>query len=208
MKVLLINGSVHLNGTTKATLNIVAEKLNNNGIETEIIDIGGDPIRDCMSCGKCKDGSGRCAFNDDIVNRFLEKAEGADGFVFGTPVYYSHPAGRLLDFMDRVFYAGGKVMKHKPVFSLAVARRTGSVASIDVMNKHFTISQMPVISSTYWNQTHGSKGEDVVKDEEGVETMLNAAENMAWILKCIEAGKKQNIFPPNTVKTKRTNFIR
>jgi len=207
MKVILVNGSLHEKGTTGTALEVVSKRLNDNGIETEIFNIGSAPIKDCMACGACKKLEGRCV-NDDLVNRFLEKAETADGFVFGTPVYYSHPSGRLLAFMDRVFYAGGKVLKYKPVYSIAAARRTGSVESVDVLNKHFSITQMPIVTSTYWGEIHGSKGEDIPFDEEGMETILNGADNLAWLLNCIDVAKKKGVNYPNTAKTKRTNFVR
>ena len=144
----------------------------------------------------------------DIINKIIEKAKTSDGFVFGTPVYYAHPSGRILSVLDRVFYAGGSAFQHKPGAAIASARRAGTSASIDVLNKYFTISQMPVVSSTYWNMVHGTKAEDVLKDEEGVQTMRNIGMNMAWLLKCIESGKNNGIDYPQTQKVKRTNFVR
>lgn len=149
----------------------------------------------------------RCIFDDDIVNKFIEKAEECDGYVFGTPVYYAHPTGRILSVLDRVFYAGKKVFQFKPASAIACARRAGTSSSLDVLNKYFTISQMPIVSSTYWNTIHGNNEEETSKDEEGMQTMYNLGKNMAWILKCIEAGKKQGIVCPENTK-KHTNFIR
>jgi len=143
-----------------------------------------------------KEGKKRCTFNDDIVNTIIEKAETSDGFVFGTPVYYAHPTGRILSVLDRAFYAGKKVFEFKPGASIASARRAGTTASFDVLNKYFTISQMPIVSSTYWNNIHGNTREEVNKDLEGMQTMYNLGKNMAWMLKCIEAGKNNNILPP------------
>lgn len=207
MKVLLINGSSRKECTYTA-LSKVAESLNEEGIDTEIINIGGTPIRDCIGCGMCaKNGNSRCVFNDDIVNEIIEKAEGSDGFIFGTPVYYAHPTGRILSVLDRAFYAGKKAFAFKPGASIISARRGGTVASFDVLNKYFTISQMPIVSSTYWNNVHGNNKEEVVQDLEGMQTMYNLGKNMAWLLKCIEIGKKNDINTPEN-KTIKTNFIR
>lgn len=207
MKVLLINGSSRKECTYTA-LGKVAESLNEEGIETEIINLGGTPVRDCIGCNMCaKNGNARCVFNDDIVNTIIEKAEESDGFVFGTPVYYAHPSGRILSVLDRAFYAGKKAFEFKPGASIISARRGGTVASFDVLNKYFTISQMQIVSSTYWNNVHGNNKEEVVQDLEGMQTMYNLGKNMAWILKCIESGKQNNINQPvNT--TVKTNFIR
>lgn len=207
MKVLLINGSSRKECTYTA-LSKVAESLNDEGIETEIINLGGTPVRDCIGCKMCaKNGNARCVFNDDIVNTIIEKAEESDGFIFGTPVYYAHPSGRILSVLDRAFYAGKKAFEFKPGASIISARRGGTVASFDVLNKYFTISQMPIVSSTYWNNVHGNNKEEVVQDLEGMQTMYNLGKNMAWILKCIEIGKQNNINQPvNT--TVKTNFIR
>ena len=207
MKVLLINGSSRRECTFTA-LSKVAESLNEEGIETEIISIGGNPIRDCIACGMCtKNGDSRCVFKDDVVNEIIEKAEKSDGFIFGTPVYYAHPTGRILSILDRVFYAGKKAFEFKPGASVISARRGGTVASFDVLNKYFTINQMPVVSSTYWNNVHGNNKEEVKQDLEGMQTMYNLGKNMAWLLKCIESGKNNNINTPEN-KTVKTNFIR
>ena len=207
MKVLLINGSSRRECTFTA-LSKVAESLNEEGIETEIISIGGNPIRDCIACGMCtKNGDSRCVFKDDVVNEIIEKAEKSDGFVFGTPVYYAHPTGRILSVLDRAFYAGKKAFEFKPGASVISARRGGTVASFDVLNKYFTISQMPIVSSTYWNNVHGNNKEEVKQDLEGMQTMYNLGKNMAWLLKCIESGKNNNINRPVN-KTVKTNFIR
>jgi len=207
MKVLLINGSSRKECTYTA-LSKVAESLNEEGVETEIINIGGNPIRDCIGCGMCaKNGNHRCIFNDDVVNEIIEKAEKSDGFVFGSPVYYAHPSGRILSVLDRTFYAGKKAFEFKPGASIISARRGGTVASFDVLNKYFTINQMPIVSSTYWNNVHGNKKEEVVQDLEGMQTMYNLGKNMAWLLKCIESGKQNNIETPKN-KDVKTNFIR
>ena len=205
MKVLLLNGSVHPKGTTYTALSKIAETLEAGGIETEICQIGPKPISDCMACMQCVK-LGKCVI-DDAVNEFVEKARQADGFVFGTPVYYAHPSGRILSFLDRAFYSGKSAFLFKPGASVAVARRGGTEAAFDVLNKYFTISSMPVVSSTYWNNVFGANGEDALQDAEGMAVMENLGNNMAWMLKCIQAGKAQGITPPEQTKA-RTNFIR
>ncbi len=208
MKVLLINGSSRPNGCTYTALSVVAEELNKEGIETEIVFLGNEPVRDCTACMSCRKLDGKCIFDNDIVNKIIDKAKEADGFVFGSPVYYAHPSGRILSVLDRVFYAGGFAFAHKPAAAVASARRGGTTATFDVLNKYFTISQMPVVSSTYWNMVHGACPEDVMKDEEGLQTMRNIGLNMAWLLKCIKAGKDSGIETPVADKSHRTNFIR
>ena len=208
MKVLLLNGSSHPHGCTDTALREVASALENAGIDAEILFLGNDPVRDCTACGTCAKAPGKCVFDDDIVNRIIEKAREADGFVFGTPVYYAHPSGRILSILDRVFYAGKNTFVYKPAAAIASARRAGTTASLDVLQKYFTISQMPVVSSTYWTMVHGKEAQDVLKDEEGLQTMRNLASNMAWMLRCIEAGKAMGIQPPQAESGARTNFIR
>lgn len=207
MKVLLVNGSIHAKGCTYTALSEAAKILNESDIETEIIQLGPTSYQDCIACGSCRK-TGKCAFDSDCVNETIEKAKTSDGFVFGTPVYYAHPSGRILSFLDRVFYAGSSNFLHKPGFAIASARRAGTIASFDVLNKYFTISQMPIVASTYWNEVHGSCAEDVLQDLEGMQTVRNAARNMAWLLKCIEAGRKAGITPPEAERQARTNFIR
>ena len=208
MKVLLLNGSSHPSGCTYTALREVAVSLEVAGIETEILFLGNEPVRDCTACGTCAKVPGKCVFDDDIVNRIIEKARGADGFIFGTPVYYAHPSGRILSVLDRVFYAGKSAFIHKPAAAIASARRAGTTATLDVLQKYFTISQMPVVTSTYWTMVHGKQPEDVLKDEEGLQTMRNLASNMVWMLRCIEAGKAAGIQPPQAESGARTNFIR
>lgn len=208
MRVLLLNGSSHLHGCTDTALREIAAVLEAAGIEAEILFLGNEPVRDCTACGACRTAPGRCVFDDDIANKVIAKAEAADGFVFGTPVYYSHPSGRILSVLDRVFYAGKHAFAHKPAAAIASARRAGTTATLDVLQKYFTISQMPIVSSTYWTMVHGKQSEDVLKDEEGLQTMRNLASNMAWMLRCIEAGKAAGIQPPQAESGARTNFIR
>ena len=206
MKVLMLNGSAKPNGNTYTALLEVGKQLEKEGISYEIVQIGAKPIRDCIGCGKCNENG--CVFTDDEVNAFVAKAKEADGFVFGTPVYYAHPSGRILSFLDRVFYSSGRVFQFKPGASVAVARRGGTTASFDCMNKYFGISQMPVAGSTYWNQVHGRVPGEAALDEEGLQTMRNLARNLAWMMKCFEAGREKGIGLPEMERGVMTNFIR
>ena len=174
MKVLLFNGSCNEHGCTYTALKEIADVLESNGIESEIIQVGKGPIRDCIGCGACRKLGGQCVFKDDIVNESIEKARDADGFIFGSPVYYAHPSGRLLSFMDRLFYAGGVNFKFKPAAAIASARRAGTTASLDAIIKHFTINQMPVVSSNYWPMVHGGQNcpDDAKKDLEGMQVCV------------------------------------
>ncbi len=209
MKVLMINGSPRPRGCTFTALSVVAEALNREGIETEIVQSGAGALRDCIGCRKCREnGDSRCIFNDDVVNGIIAKAEQADGFVFGSPVYYAHPSGRILSLLDRLFYAGSEAFMNKPGAAVVSARRAGTTASLDVLNKYFTISRMPVVSSRYWNMVHGQTPEDVMQDAEGVQVMELLGRNMAWLLKCIAAGKQAGILPPQLDNPVMTNFIR
>lgn len=206
MKVLMLNGSPKANGNTYTALLEIGKQLNKENIEYEIMQIGGAPMRDCIGCGRCTENG--CIFSDGGVNEFIAKAKEADGFVFGTPVYYAHPSGRILSFLDRVFYSGGRAFKFKPAASVAVARRSGTTASFDCLNKYFGISQMPVAGSTYWNNVHGAVPGEVSFDEEGMRTMRNLARNLAWMIRCFDAGKKNGIPLPETETGNKTNFIR
>lgn len=209
MKVLLVNGSPHEKGCTYTALSVVAETLNKEGIETEIFHIGTEPISGCRGCGACrKQKLGKCVV-DDIVNVFGEKAKQADGFIFGSPVHYASAAGSLLAFMDRFFYSAGKdTLRLKPAAAVASARRAGTTATLDILNKYFTISEMPVVSSRYWNMVHGSRPEDVYMDEEGMAVMRTLGRNMAFLLKALEAAKSAGIEFPEQEPNVRTNFIR
>ena len=206
MKVLLVNGSSHRNGCTYTALEEISIVLNNEGIDTEIFQLGNPEIKDCSGCGACRQ-LGKCVFND-IVNPFVEKASEFDGFIFGTPVYYAHPSGRILSFLDRAFYSGGKAFAYKPAAAVASARRSGTTASFDVLNKYFTINNMPIVSANYWNNIHGHVAEDAKQDLEGLQTMRALARNMAWLLKCIDNGKKMGITIPEQEEKIRTNFIK
>ncbi len=207
MKVLLVNGSPNEHGCTDAALNIVATALNEMGVETEIFWIGKAPVGGCMACGACRK-LGKCIQNDQ-VNAFVEKAKEAHGFIFGSPVHYAAMSGNLTAFMDRAFYSGGKdTYRYKPAAGVLSARRAGTTAAFDQINKYFTISEMPLVSSRYWNMVHGAKAEDVIQDAEGVACMRQLGKNMAYLLQCLEAGKKAGIQPPEQEPAVRTNFIR
>lgn len=207
-KVLLVNGSSRQEGNTSVALAEVAVALEGHGIETETMWLGNKPVNDCIACGKCAELGGKCVIDNDMVNELIAKAAQADGFVFGTPVYYAHPSGRILCALDRAFYAGGVAFRHKPGAAVAVARRGGTTASFDVLNKYFTICEMPVVSSTYWNNVHGRLPGEAAQDAEGLQTMRNIGQNMAWLLKCIEAGKAAGIDAPVAERGQMTNYIR
>ncbi|MBP3603300.1 MAG: flavodoxin family protein [Lachnospiraceae bacterium] len=206
MKVLLINGSPNAKGCTYTALSEVEKILNENNIETEMIQIGNKAIRGCIGCGGCK-STKRCVFDDDLVNEVIAKMESADGLIIGSPVYFASPNGNLMSMLDRMFYAGD-CFAHKPAAAVVSARRAGTTVSLDDLNKYFSIRQMLTVGSTYWNMVHGSKPEDVLCDEEGLQTMRNLGRNMAWILKCIEAGAATGIKAPAAEREKWTNFIR
>ncbi len=206
MKVLMLNGSPKAAGNTNRALVEIGETLVKEGIEYEIFQMGGKPLRDCIGCGQCTEEG--CIFDDDLANEFIAKAKEADGFVFGTPVYYAHPSGRILSLLDRVFYSSGSHLAHKPAAAIAIARRGGTTAALDTLQKHITYNQMPLVSSTYWSIAHGCTLGEVEKDEEGMRTMRNLGHNMAWMLKCIEAGKQAGIEVPQAEAGPSTNFIR
>ena len=206
MKVLLVNGSPNREGCTYTALKEVSKTLEENGIDTEIFQVGNKHIGGCIGCGSCKK-TGEC-FMEDGVNEFVEKAKEADGFVFGSPVYYAAASGSITSFLDRAFYSGGKHMAFKPGAVICSARRAGTTSTLDQLSKYLTICNMPVVSSQYWNMVHGNTPEEVKKDLEGMQTMRVLGRNMAWLIKCIELGKKNNILKPELEERERTNFIR
>lgn len=207
MKVLLVNGSPNENGCTATALNIVAESLRETGVETQTFWVGKAPVGGCMACLACRK-LGKCVQNDK-VNEFAELAKEADGFVFGSPVHYAAMSGNMTGFMDRLFYSSpAENFRFKPVAGVISARRGGTTAAFDQINKYFTIAQMPIVSSRYWNMVHGAKPEDVLRDEEGVACMQVLGKNMAYFLRCLEAGKAAGITPPEQQPPVRTNFIR
>lgn len=210
MKVLLVNGSPHKAGCTNRALEEVASSLAECGVESEIFWIGRKPVGGCVACMGCNK-LGRCVF-DDVVNEFRARAAEADGFVFGAPVHYAHAASSLLGFMDRLFYANGRagapsLFAHKPAAAVASARRAGTTASLDDIQKFFTITQMPIVSSRYWNMVHGTNAQEVEQDQEGLWTMRQLGRNMAWLLRSIEAGRAAGIELPAQESGTWTNFV-
>ena len=206
MKVLLINGSPNEEGCTYTSLTEVERTLNKNGIETELLWLGNAPVANCVDCGFCRQ-QGRCV-HDDAVNRVIDELDSISALVVGSPVYYASASGQLCSFMDRLFHSCGRRMAGKLGASVVSCRRGGASAAFDRLNKYFTISNMPIVSSQYWNQVHGNTPEEVMQDEEGLQTMRTLAENMAWLIKCIEAGRRAGIELPEYEKRIGTNFIR
>ncbi|MBQ8161091.1 MAG: flavodoxin family protein [Clostridia bacterium] len=211
MKVLLVNGSPHIKGCTYTALHEIAEALTQEGIETEVYWIGNQPISGCIGCYQCGKKQ-RCVF-DDQVNEFTALAEGFDGFIFGSPVFYSGMNGSLMSFMDRVFFSASARSPHpfrfKPAAAIVSARRAGTTSALDQMNKYFLHQQMPIVSSRYWNMVHGNTPEEVMQDAEGLQIMRQLARNMAWLLKLKENGEKAGIpLPMQEEKRISTNFIR
>lgn len=210
MKVLLVNGSPKKNGTTHAALVEVARTLKEEGIETEEFHIGAKPISGCIDCRACAQ-TGRCVISD-CVNDCLALAQNSDGFIFGTPVHFAGPSGGLVCFMDRLFfpsiYNNKAPFYLKPAASVIVARRAGCTATYDQLNKYFGLIEMPIIPAAYWNMAYGMTPEDVAKDAEGMQIMRTVARNMAWFLKCTEAGAKAGLPLPKREEQILTNFIR
>lgn len=211
MKVFLVNGSPHKEGNTHSALSEVSKTLNEEGIETEIFWIGSKPIGGCTGCFACF-RAGKCVI-DDIVNEFHQMALDADGYVFGTPVHYGSATGNMTSFMDRLFHTelvgnGNKAFRLKPAAAVISTRRAGTTATFDQMNKYFTIQEMPVVSSCYWNLIHGGRPGDVDQDAEGLYTMRVLGRNMAYLLRCKEAAQKAGIQPPEQEPRVFTNFIR
>lgn len=205
MKVLLINGSPNEKGCTFTALSEIVKSLNKNEIETEIYWIGKKPISGCIACGYCYE-KGECVWNDG-VNALSKRLDEFDGFIFGSPVYYAGPSGQITAFLDRLFYSSGSKLSGKPGAAIVSCRRGGAVSAFDRLNKYFTICNMPVVSSQYWNMVHGRTPDDVMKDKEGLQTMRTLGENMAWLLKCIQAGREAGVPEPTYEPKIMTNFI-
>ena len=210
LKVLLFNGSPNKEGCTYTALTEIAKTLKEDGIDSEIFHVGNDAIASCRACGACTK-IGKCAVNDK-VNEFVELAQDFDGYVIGSPVHYASSSGATVAFMDRAFYSasrsGKKIFPHKPGVAIASARRAGTTATLDQLNKYFTINQMILVSGRYWNMVHGKTPDEVKQDLEGMQNMRFLARNLAWTLKCIEAGKEKGILPPTQEEVIMTNFIR
>ncbi len=206
MKVILLNGSPHKQGCCNRALEEISKALNQEGIESEILWIGNDAIGGCRGCGFCRK-NGRCII-DDKVNEFAPKIKAAEGLVVASPVHYASAGGAITSFMDRLFFSSSKFLAGKPACAVFSCRRGGASASFDQMNKYFTISSMPVVSGQYWNMVHGQTPEDVEKDLEGLQIMRSLGRNMAWLIKCIQLGKENNIPFPEKEPPVHTNFIR
>lgn len=211
MKVLLFNGSPHNQGCTFTALKEIANTLNEEGIESEIFHVGNEAIKSCMACRACAN-LGKCVINDR-VNEFVELMEKCDGLIIGSPVHYASSSGATVAFLDRAFFSASMsgrrdIFEHKPGSSIASARRAGTTATLDQLNKYFTISQMPIISGRYWNMVHGSNPDEVRQDLEGMQNMRILARNMAWHLKCQQAAKEAGVEMPKKEETIWTNFIR
>ena len=206
MKVLLLNGSPHERGCTYTALHEVAQALEVHGIKTEIFHVGVKPVAGCIACGKCRD-TGACIF-DDGVNTLAARLDEFDALVVGSPVYYAGPSGQITSFLDRLFYSASKKLRGKPAAAVVSCRRGGATAAFDRLNKYFSINSMPIVTSQYWNQVHGNTPDEVLRDTEGLQTMRTLAENMAWLLRCIEAGKAAGVPAPQYEAPVKTNFIR
>lgn len=210
MRVLLVNGSPHPKGCTYTALQEVGSALNSEGIDNEIFFIGAKAIASCRACGKCRE-LGRCVIGDS-VNAFAKMAQTADGFIFGSPVHFASATGAITSFMDRLFYSDLSARKEafylKPAAAVVSARRAGTTATFDQLIKHFTLLQMPIISSQYWNMVHGNTPEEVLQDKEGLQIMRTLGRNMAWFLKCKEAGAAAGVPLPEREPRRGTNFIR
>ncbi|MGI6220194.1 MAG: flavodoxin family protein [Bacteroidaceae bacterium] len=204
MKVLLINGSPRKEGNTHIALSEVAKTLNENGIETKIIGIGTKAVQGCIACGRCAE-RGRCVFGDPLYNSIRDELETTDGIVIGSPVYYAGPNGSLCALLDRLFYSASELLSFKPAAAVAVCRRGGASATFDRLNKYFTISNMPVVSSQYWNSVHGRLPGEAARDEEGLQTMRTLGRNMAWVLKNLKQGGEKI---PELEPWTPTHFIR
>ena len=206
LKVLMLNGSPKANGNTAIALREMENVFKENGIEVENIVIGNQAVRGCIACGSCYE-KGKCVF-DDVVNEMATKFEAADGLVIASPVYYASANATLIACLDRLFYSSHFDKTMKVGASVACARRGGCSATFDELNKYFTINCMPVVSSQYWNQVHGNTPEEVKQDLEGMQTMRTLGNNMAWLLKCIAAGKAAGVDFPEREPAQKTNFIR
>lgn len=206
MKVCLLNGSPNEKGCTFTALTEIANTLKEEGVESEIVWLGKQPVAGCIACGYCRE-HGECVFKDK-VNALLARLDEFDAFIVGSPVYYAGPSGQITAFLDRLFYVGGRRMAGKPGAAVVSCRRGGASAAFDRLNKYFMMNRMPVVSSQYWNQVHGNTPEEVKEDGEGLQTMRTLARETAWLLKCMEAGKESGVKRPADEPRIRTNFIR
>lgn len=207
MKVLLINGSPHAKGCTYTALRTVADELERNGMETEIVNVGHKDIRGCIGCYKCHE-IGKCVFDNDLVNEVAKRFEQADGLVIGSPVYYAGANGTLVSFLNRLFFSASYEKRFKVGAAVVSARRMGTTATLDQLNKYFLHGEMPVAASRYWNAVHGNNPEDVLKDEEGLQTMRVLGRNMAFLIRAIAAERERSGLPETEPRRIATNFIR
>lgn len=207
MKVLMLNGSTHENGTTAAALKIIADELKAQGVDSETICLGTAAVHSCTGCMGCQK-LGKCVFGDDPVNAIGEKVKEADGYIFAAPVHYASPSGAVVALLDRLFYAFGKYMKFKPAAAVVAARRAGTTASYDVLNKYIQINSMLQVPSTYWNNVFGANAEDTKQDKEGQSVMRAIGSNMVWLLKLLENAKGTDLEKPVLIDKVKTNFIR
>jgi multimeric flavodoxin WrbA len=206
MNILLINGSPHINGCTFTALAEAANQIESHGIGTHFLHIGTKPIQGCTACGGCSE-TGYCVFKNDRVNECIDLIKKADGLIVGSPVFYGAPNGALCSFMDRMFFASSQAFAFKPAAAVVSCRRGGASAAFDRLNKYFTLASMPVVSSQYWNSVHGNNPDEVRQDQEGLQTMRTLGNNMAWLVKCIEAAQATVPYPQREEWTP-TNFIR
>ena len=209
MKALLLNGSPHEHGCTYTALCEVASALAKEGVDSEILWIGADPVQSCIGCGACVANNSRCVFGEDRVNEALEKMASCDALIVGSPVHYAAASGAITAFLGRMFYAGGRTMRHKVGAALVSARRGGTTAALDQLQKFFIIAGMPLAPSQYWPMVHGNTPEEVRKDEEGLQTMRTTGRNVAWMVKSFALARENGVLPPAPeTPRKRTNFIR
>ena len=208
MKVLLVNGSPHEQGCTFTALSEIAGRLREKDVESEIFWLGTEPIASCRGCGGCAKTDG-CVFSKgDRVSEAIEKMKTCDALIVGSPVHYAGPSGQITSFLGRLFYSGGQYLQNKPASAIVSCRRGGATATYESLLKFFQMSNMPIVTSQYWNMVHGNTPDEVRQDKEGLQTMRTLADNMAWLLSCIEAGKKAGIALPEREAKERTNFIR
>lgn len=208
MKVLLLNGSPHAHGCTDTALREIAATLAEEGVDSRIVHIESS-VHACMACGFCKkQPSPRCVYDGDSLNELLAEIDDYDALVIGSPVHYASASGAVTAFCDRLFYAAAAHLAGKPGAAVASARRAGTTATLDQLNKYFTINQMPVVSSQYWNMVHGNTPEETRQDAEGMQIMRTLARNMVWLLRCIEAGRAAGVTRPAAEPRQSTNFIR
>lgn len=205
MRVLLINGSPHEHGNTRIALDEVAKTLETEGVQTITVSIGTQPVRGCIGCGACRKNNTFCAFFDALYEQLIGiLKEGVDGLVVGSPVYYAGANGSLCALLDRLFYSAGALLSYKPAAAVAVCRRGGASATFDRLNKYFTINNMPVVPSQYWNSVHGAAPGEALQDEEGLQTMRTLARNMVWMMRDLQ----NNHIPAAEEKKIRTSFVR